>query len=429
MAFIDNKYFRILSVRILSARIGSSCFAVPLWLMVIYGGLLGWPGIVHSAADQTEPAAFLWNKELAEQGDVAAQYNLGMMCEIGLGVPVDDAKAVKWYSLAAEQGHAKAQLKLGLFYYSGLGAQQSEIRALKWLGQAAKNGNPVAAQIQQRVISDKPPEGLDISKLMTTLQKALLESEDSALQALEQSLTSARQVQREKTRAAEEKTIRQRRIQREASGAGEGINGSAVEKITSNVPGFLADATLQKNKTQAMDDAETLRLQAEKGMPGAQYSLGRVYEMGGKLPMDKALAVQWYRAAAKQGYAAAEYRMALACLYGVGVERDERLGRRWLKLAADHGHKVAENMWEHYSNTTENARAPISVAVNWYMERAFEGDKEAQLRLGTIYEKGWGVAASSSEAQKWYTLAKQQGSKEAEEHLIKLDATRTRQVQ
>lgn len=419
MAIIDHPY-----ARMLSHKIGAPCFAALLWLLAFC-----WPVTVHAVTEQTEPAAFLWNKELAEQGDVAAQYNLGMMCETGMGVPVDEAKAVKWYSQAAEQGHAKAQLKLGLFYYTGLGAQQSEMRAIKWLGQAAKNGNPVAVQIQQRVMADKLPEGLDISKLMASLQKSLLESEDNALQQLEQSLASARRAQTEKTRAAEERTIRQRRIQREATISGEGHNGLLPEKIGSNVPGFLADATLQKNKTQAMEDVETLRLHAEKGMAAAQYNLGRAYEMGGKLPMDKVRAVEWYRAAAKQGYASAEYRMALACLYGVGVERDERLGRRWLKLAADHGHKVAENMWEHYSDMAgDAARAPISVAVNWYLERAFEGDKDAQLRLGTIYEKGWGVAPSHSEAKKWYTLAKQQGSREAEERLIKLDAGRSGQA-
>lgn len=404
--------------------------AGPLRCLVISVCIFSFPVIGHAesnkpVAEQSEPAAFRWNKELAELGDMAAQYNLGMMCEIGLGVPVDEAKAVKWYSLAAEQGHAKAQLKLGLFYYVGLGARQSEIRGIKWLGQAAKNGNSLAAQIQQRVISAKPPEGLDVPKLMAKLQHALLESDDKALRVLEQSLVSASRLQKEKEREAEEKTIRQRRLQR---GSGEGNIGLASDRISSNVPGFLADSTLRKNKTQALDDPEALRQQAEKGMAGAQYSLGRMYETGNRLPTDKAQAVRWYKLAAEQGYAAAEYRMALACLYGAGVERDERLGRRWLKRAAEHGHKVAENLWNHYLKTTDDQQASISVAVNWYLERALEGDKEAQLRLGTIYEQGWGIAPSYREARKWYTLAKQQGSREAGERLMKLEKDHPPQV-
>ena len=49
---------------------------------------------------------------LAEQGDAAAQYNLGWMYANGLGVPQDDQAAVKWYRLAAEQGEAYAQDRL-----------------------------------------------------------------------------------------------------------------------------------------------------------------------------------------------------------------------------------------------------------------------------------------------------------------------------
>ncbi len=43
---------------------------------------------------------------------INAQFNLGVMYEIGQGVPQDDKTAVKWYRLAAEQGHAGAQSNL-----------------------------------------------------------------------------------------------------------------------------------------------------------------------------------------------------------------------------------------------------------------------------------------------------------------------------
>ena len=40
----------------------------------------------------------------AEQGNANAQYNLGLMYDIGEGVPQDDKTAVKWFELAAKQG-------------------------------------------------------------------------------------------------------------------------------------------------------------------------------------------------------------------------------------------------------------------------------------------------------------------------------------
>ena len=62
---------------------------------------------------------------LAEQGNAAAQYNLGAMYENGQGVPRDNAEAEKWYRLAAGQGLADAQFTLGVRYENGQGVPQN----------------------------------------------------------------------------------------------------------------------------------------------------------------------------------------------------------------------------------------------------------------------------------------------------------------
>jgi TPR repeat protein len=43
----------------------------------------------------------------------------------GRGVPQDCAEAAKWYRLAAEQGNAAAQNNMGNNYYDGDGVLQS----------------------------------------------------------------------------------------------------------------------------------------------------------------------------------------------------------------------------------------------------------------------------------------------------------------
>ena len=50
-----------------------------------------------------------WFGKAAEQGDADAQYFLGEMCDLGLGVARNHAEAVFWYRKAAEQGNAAAQ--------------------------------------------------------------------------------------------------------------------------------------------------------------------------------------------------------------------------------------------------------------------------------------------------------------------------------
>ncbi len=86
-------------------------------------------------------------RPLAEQGHAEAQFNLGLMYEIGVGVPQDFAEAAKWYRKAAEQGVAVAQSILGVIYHSGDGVPQDYAEALKWHRMAAEQGY-VRAQLE-----------------------------------------------------------------------------------------------------------------------------------------------------------------------------------------------------------------------------------------------------------------------------------------
>ena len=63
-------------------------------------------------------------KPLAERGNAAAQFNLGMMYKYSEGVAQDYKTAVKWFALAAEQGYVDAQCSLGLMYEDGKGVAQ-----------------------------------------------------------------------------------------------------------------------------------------------------------------------------------------------------------------------------------------------------------------------------------------------------------------
>lgn len=83
-------------------------------------------------------------RERAEQGDAAAQAELGRRYYVGDGVPQDDAEAVGWTRLAAEQGHAPAQYSLGLLYFRGRGVAGDDAAAARWYRAAAEQGYPPA---------------------------------------------------------------------------------------------------------------------------------------------------------------------------------------------------------------------------------------------------------------------------------------------
>jgi len=76
---------------------------------------------------------------LAENGDAAAQYNIGVMFDPDryLRPSIENTKiALKWYTLAAEQGYSSAQQNLGLLYAKGQGVLRSYVRAFMWFSLA-----------------------------------------------------------------------------------------------------------------------------------------------------------------------------------------------------------------------------------------------------------------------------------------------------
>jgi TPR repeat protein len=94
--------------------------------------------------------AVKWYRLAAEQGYSNAQYNLGDMYRKGQGVPQDYAEAVKWYRLSAEQGNADAQKNLGLMYRDGSGVLQSNVMAHMWLNIASANGDEKAGESRDK---------------------------------------------------------------------------------------------------------------------------------------------------------------------------------------------------------------------------------------------------------------------------------------
>ena len=85
--------------------------------------------------------AFSFYKKAAEQGELAAQFNVGLYYDVGKGVLQDYVEAVRWYKLAAAQGYSIAQLNLGARYANGKGVLQDYAEAVRWYKLAAVRGN------------------------------------------------------------------------------------------------------------------------------------------------------------------------------------------------------------------------------------------------------------------------------------------------
>ena len=86
---------------------------------------------------------------LAREGNVEAQFRIGIMHDKGRGVPENDAKAIEWFQKAADRGHLEGQINLGVMYARGKGVQQDNVMALYWFTLASEGGSRFALSNRQ----------------------------------------------------------------------------------------------------------------------------------------------------------------------------------------------------------------------------------------------------------------------------------------
>ncbi|MGD0266543.1 MAG: caspase family protein [Candidatus Methylomirabilota bacterium] len=319
-----------------AARKGS---AEAMWrLGTFYGGGLGVP------RDQAE--AVRWNLKGAEAGSFSAMRDLGLMYQNGWGVTKDQAEALRWYRKSADGGNTDAMNDLGLAYANGWGVPKSDAEAERWVRKSADAGNMVALR----------NVGLAFHNGSYGLTK------DDAEAA---------------------------RWFRKAAEAG---NTLAMRDL-----GLM----YQNGWGVTKDQAEALRWyrkSADGGNTDAMNDLGLAYANGWGVPKDEAEALRWYRKAADGGNGLAMHNLGLAYLHGLGVPKDEAGAVVWFRKGAEAGNDVAMNdLGFAYANGVGVGKDEAE-GVGWYRKSAEAGNTLAMRNLGIMYASGWGVAKDEAEA-------------------------------
>lgn len=136
--------------------------AMPFYLDPVDDGFDAFPNGNHELA-------FELISDSAEQGNAIAQYSLGVLYDIGNGVPQDYTEAAKWYRLAADQGNAFAQNNLGAAYNVGNGVPQDYILAHMWTNLATTNGYENDPSIRDIIATKLTPTDLSVANLMANV--------------------------------------------------------------------------------------------------------------------------------------------------------------------------------------------------------------------------------------------------------------------
>jgi len=232
----------------------------------------------------TDTAAIKYLSDLAEYGDVEAQFELGLMFAEGRGVSRDDTQAVQWLRNAAERGNAKAQYNLGLMYAEGRGVAKDDKSAVQWYQKAAEQGHAQAQYNLGKMYQEGRGVGAkNYESAVAWFRDAATRGYAEAQYELGLSYATGRGVAKNQAEAVE--------WYQKAAEQGHAAAQYALTRCDSDLPPSKDD----------VQSVQEYREAAEQGDAEAQYNLGRMYEDGRGVPIDETHAVQWYRKAAEQG--------------------------------------------------------------------------------------------------------------------------------
>ena len=283
------------------------------------------PAWVNEVLPQRDAKITYWVLVGAEQGNAAAEYNLGVMEAQGQGVPQDYAKAAQWFLKAAQQGNVRAQYNLGAMYDLGQGVPQDYAQAALWFRKAAEQGNANAQSNLGAAYANGQGVTQDYAQAAQWYQKAAEQGYIDAQVNLASMYVDGDGVPRDYAKAAH-------------------WYSTAAQQGNAAAQYDLGVTYLDQGGPQNYADAaQWFRKAAEQGDVNAQRCLGLAYAKGQGVPRDFAQAARWFRKAAEQGDADAQYYLGNMFNSGLGVQRDSVAAYKWWMVA------------EADSNSTEDA--------------------------------------------------------------------------
>ncbi|KAG0256985.1 hypothetical protein DFQ27_005374, partial [Actinomortierella ambigua] len=245
---------------------------------------------LKSSPDEAE--AIAWRRQAIRPNDILAQFFLGWTFFEGVGIKKDYAEAVAWFRMAASQGNAQAEHFLGRAYENGQGVTQSDVEAAEWYQKAATHGDSEA----QRSLG-----------WMYDIGKGIKQNDQLAFEWYTKSAAQVSISKPFNLGSMYELGIGTERNDKQALAL-----YRMNEDEDPSAPLHIEWLTSSDHRSPERDsDAVALyREGAAKGYAAAQHNLGRMYEKGRGVQMDRVQAVEWYSKAAEQGHRNSRIRLA-----------------------------------------------------------------------------------------------------------------------
>lgn len=297
------------------------------------------------------PEALAWFEKAAEKGEVYALEYAGRYRLTGTGCEADTRKALDWYEKGASSGSAYCMVELAMMYEEGNGVAENLPEAFRWIRKAAETGYAHAEYLLGRCYK---------YALGTT------ENPDEAVAAFR--------------RAA---SLGHAKAQAELGLSYE--TGYGLEPDGEKAAGYMQQA-------------------AGQDFPYAAYKLGCYYAYGlDMVPVDYALALEWFQKAAAGGYPEALLELGDYYLYDYAQKEEQGKAYAYYEQAAREG-CVNEGLGLclEYGYGVEINEGE---AFKYYLKGAEDGYIRAMFYAANCYYFGTGVKENPVEAYRWFSEA------------------------
>ena len=278
-------------------------------------------------------------KELAQQGNIDAQNNLGIMHMQDEGMPegiteIEQLSAARelFKSVADKTGMVSAQRRVLQIdaYFDKLKRDEKERQEREAFEASRLAAEKAEQERQEKLAAEKA------------------EKERLAAEKAKQEKLAAEKAKQEKLAAEKAERERQERL--------------AAEKAEKEKQAF-----------------ELLTKEAQGGSAEAQFQLGKMYlngEMVGVVRLDSKEAIKWYELAAEQGYVKAQSYLGMMYYRGQGTQRNLDKAIKWIRRAADQEDVTTQALMGHFYKNGEGVPKDTAEAIKWY-RLAVEGGYEA----------------------------------------------------
>ena len=341
---------------------------------------------------------------LAEQGDINAQYMLGVIFN-GVGPEKNLPEAFKWFERAAQAGDARSQQNVAIAYAWGRGVPKDLVLASKWFNQTREsylrdandphNKGVIAAfelgEIYSRGLGVPKNEEMAFSWYSKAANKGYPWAEERLGEAYQKGL------------GVPIDTVQALNWYQKAADA---KNATAQYKIAS----LIKENDPQRAESIITQETAKVISEEEARGAGSECRIGDLYRSGIRLPKDTAEAAKWYQKAVEKGDPQGAIKISWMYRIGIGCGKNPSQEFFWRKKAAEMGDVESQLQVAMNYLSGQYCTQSYSEAFKWYSKAAESGNEMAMSQLGWMYIEGHGVDSNPAEGAKWLKKSAEKGS-------------------